>query len=337
VLNAAVQIGIGITCNAAAPACLGIYNAAQSYAVTGDVGSALKSGAIAAVSALAFQQIGKHFKAEFGIKPGSNLSFGDLELGQQLQWAGSHAVVGGVSSVLSGGKFGHGFISAGFTKMAMGNAGFNLNNRAWPAIAGRTAIAAIVGGTASALTGGKFSNGARTAAMMHLLNGEMRAALRKEVASRAMNEEKSLPELVVDGAISFVSDSWHVTKHAGKFYYYGACSLATGSQSCAANFDILYNDSARIGGAIYEYLHEPNTQAEVNKGLYDLYDISAQNDASQAYLTGRISMTMGVKYYAGGPAASLALFGGMLRASQTYGDNLNVEHLIQNGIGIYGE
>ncbi|MCG7551780.1 DUF637 domain-containing protein [Pseudoalteromonas sp. Of7M-16] len=156
---------------------MGIYNTAQSYAVTGDVGSALKSGAIAAVSALAFQQIGKHFKAEFGIKPGSNLSFGDLELGQQLQWAGSHAVVGGVSSVLSGGKFGHGFISAGFTKMAMGNAGFNLNNRAWPAIAGRTAIAAIVGGTASALTGGKFSNGARSAAMMHLLNQEARAAL----------------------------------------------------------------------------------------------------------------------------------------------------------------
>ncbi|WP_196764408.1 hypothetical protein, partial [Pseudoalteromonas luteoviolacea] len=173
VLNAAVQVGIGIACNAAAPACLGIYNTAQSYAVTGDVGSALKSGAIAAVSAYAFQQVGQHFKAEFGIKPGSDLSFGDLELGQQLQWAGSHAVVGGVSSVLSGGKFGHGFISAGFTKMAMGNAGFNLNNRAWPAIAGRTAIAAIVGGTASALTGGKFSNGARTAAMMHVLNGEM--------------------------------------------------------------------------------------------------------------------------------------------------------------------
>ncbi|MCG7537954.1 hypothetical protein, partial [Pseudoalteromonas sp. OOF1S-7] len=85
-----------------------------------------------------------------------------------------HALVGGVSSVLSGGKFGHGFIAAGFTKMAMGNAGFNMNNRTLPAVAGRTAVAAIVGGTASAITGGKFSNGARTAAMMHLLNAEGR-------------------------------------------------------------------------------------------------------------------------------------------------------------------
>ncbi|WP_237113872.1 tlde1 domain-containing protein [Pseudoalteromonas rubra] len=167
VLNAAAQIGIGIVCNAAAPACLGAYNAAQTYAVTGDFGAALKSGAISAASAYAFQQVGEHFKGEFG-------NFATAELSEQLAWAGSHALVGGVSSVLSGGKFGHGFIAAGFTKMAMGNAGFNMNNREWSAIAGRTAVAAIVGGTASAITGGKFSNGARTAAMMHLLNAEMR-------------------------------------------------------------------------------------------------------------------------------------------------------------------
>ncbi|WP_125564710.1 RHS repeat-associated core domain-containing protein [Pseudoalteromonas rubra] len=186
VLNAAAQIGIGIVCGPGAPACLGAYNAAQTYAVTGDFGAALKNGAISAASAYAFQQIGKHFKAKFGIKPGSNLSFADLELGQQLQWAGSHALVGGVTSVLSGGKFGHGFIAAGFTKMAMGNAGFNMNNRAWTAIAGRTAVAAIVGGTASAITGGKFSNGARTAAMMHLLNAEGRGAFEAKQQRRTL-------------------------------------------------------------------------------------------------------------------------------------------------------
>ncbi|MCG7537950.1 hypothetical protein, partial [Pseudoalteromonas sp. OOF1S-7] len=63
--------------------------------------------------------------------------------------------------------------------MAMGNAGFNMNNRTLPAVAGRTAVAAIVGGTASAITGGKFSNGARTAAMMHLLNAEGPSAWEK--------------------------------------------------------------------------------------------------------------------------------------------------------------
>jgi uncharacterized protein (TIGR02594 family) len=40
------------------------------------------------------------------------------------------------------------------------------------AVAGRTAMAGIVGGTASALGGGKFANGAYTAAFQHLLNFE---------------------------------------------------------------------------------------------------------------------------------------------------------------------
>jgi hypothetical protein len=39
-------------------------------------------------------------------------------------------------------------------------------------MAGRTAIASIAGGTASALGGGKFTNGAVTGAMTHLLNAE---------------------------------------------------------------------------------------------------------------------------------------------------------------------
>ncbi len=39
----------------------------------------------------------------------------------------------------------------------------------------RTALAAIIGGTASAVGGGKFANGAYTAAMQHLFNEETRA------------------------------------------------------------------------------------------------------------------------------------------------------------------
>ncbi|KZW98209.1 hypothetical protein JL49_24800 [Pseudoalteromonas luteoviolacea] len=40
ILNAAAQIGIGIACGPAAPACLGAYNAAQTYAVELEFGSA---------------------------------------------------------------------------------------------------------------------------------------------------------------------------------------------------------------------------------------------------------------------------------------------------------
>lgn len=40
-------------------------------------------------------------------------------------------------------------------------------------MAGRTAASAVIGGTASVLGGGKFANGAWTAAFQHLLNNEM--------------------------------------------------------------------------------------------------------------------------------------------------------------------
>lgn len=169
-------------CGPAAPACAAYWSYEYTRAMGGSSSQAFRAGAIAGLTAAAFQQVGEYYKAEFGIT--KDFGFGDLRFGQQLQWAGSHALVGGISSVASGGKFGHGFIAAGFTKMAVGNAGFNMNNREWSAIAGRTVVAGIVGGTASAITGGKFANGARTAAMMHLLNAEGRTAAKKYARSR---------------------------------------------------------------------------------------------------------------------------------------------------------
>ncbi len=64
-----------------------------------------------------------------------------------------HGFTGGISSVLNGGKFGHGFFSAGFTK-ALGGV-FTEGARLKNAIK-----AAVIGGTVSAATGGKFANGA---------------------------------------------------------------------------------------------------------------------------------------------------------------------------------
>jgi RHS repeat-associated protein len=87
------------------------------------------------------------------------------------------ATVGGVSSALGGGKFGHGFISAGVT----GAAGVNRISNA----AARTAAAALVGGTVSRLTGGKFANGAVTGAMQSVLIG----ALRNSITGRTTNNQ----------------------------------------------------------------------------------------------------------------------------------------------------
>ncbi len=100
----------------------------------------------------------------------------------------AHAIAGGAMSVVRGGKFGEGFLSAGFAKYAMlgfEKAGYiNLANRKFDAVMGRTTISAVVGGTASVIGGGKFANGAQTAAFAHLLNYEL-SHVNKAAAARA--------------------------------------------------------------------------------------------------------------------------------------------------------
>ena len=89
---------------------------------------------------------------------------------------GLHAVVGGAFSVAQGGSFMTGAftgaIAAGTSLMmegaGLGAPGDGNNGR----MIARTAIAAIAGGTASVLSGGKFANGAITGAMAHLFNQE---------------------------------------------------------------------------------------------------------------------------------------------------------------------
>lgn len=84
----------------------------------------------------------------------------------------AHGVVGGTSTVLEGGKFEHGFVSAAFThafapiinEIDSGNPKANVY---------RTAAAAVVGGTASELGGGKFANGAVTGGFVRLFADEL--------------------------------------------------------------------------------------------------------------------------------------------------------------------
>ena len=93
--------------------------------------------------------------------------FNNTQVTQQIA---AHAVVGGVAAELAGGKFGHGFISAGVTKGAGGTflkGGTNLSSGD---IAKGTFISAAIGGTVSKLTGGKFANGASTGAFQYLFN-----------------------------------------------------------------------------------------------------------------------------------------------------------------------
>ncbi|WP_445357512.1 FG-GAP-like repeat-containing protein [Microbulbifer sp. ANSA002] len=111
--------------------------------------SALKAGAYAYVS----------YNAFVGISGG--LEAGAINLGQAALYAG---LVGGTMSVLQGGKFGHGFVSAGLGMAAAPYIG-NIGNST-----GQFVVGTIAGGTISRLTGGKFANGAVTAAFAFAIN-----------------------------------------------------------------------------------------------------------------------------------------------------------------------
>lgn len=81
-----------------------------------------------------------------------------LTTGQVAAKIAANATAGGVMSVINGGKFGHGFASAGFgeafSPAAARIAGESTTNQ--------IIASAIVGGTTSRLAGGKFANGAIT-------------------------------------------------------------------------------------------------------------------------------------------------------------------------------
>ena len=150
-----------------------LIGAASGYVATGTMQGAVWG----AFSAAAFAGIGAYFDSGGAgwaqAAEGSNGVFGG-----GLNAAGygtkvlAHGITGGVMSKLQGGKFGHGFASAGVTqafapgidRIDAGNTGVS---------AGRIAAAAIVGGTASKLSGGKFANGAVTGAFSRAFNDEL--------------------------------------------------------------------------------------------------------------------------------------------------------------------
>ena len=84
--------------------------------------------------------------------------FGEKLLGKAI----GMGLLGGITTALQGGKFGHGFAAAGFSTLAGGGLAKIKNLGA----VGRVVGKAIIGGTASRITGGKFMNGAATAAFL---------------------------------------------------------------------------------------------------------------------------------------------------------------------------
>ncbi len=88
-----------------------------------------------------------------------------------------------MTSVIGGGQFGHGFVSAGLGEGLGGALGDWLVARGLSEATARTLEAALIGGTSTEATGGKFANGAASAALAHLSSNA--GATRQQQAGNA--------------------------------------------------------------------------------------------------------------------------------------------------------
>lgn len=168
------------------PVCGMAYTAVSVKVETGSWHGALKGAVISVASSVAFSAVGA--SGTFG--------YNGEGLGQLTANAIANGAVGGVMSVLGGGKFGHGFAAAGlsaFAKPGIRKA-FGKEASGLPA---RVTARAVLGGTLSKISGGKFANGAMTAAFSQLFNEEKTLA-RDRIAQRAWDKVKDFGQAVAD-------------------------------------------------------------------------------------------------------------------------------------------
>jgi len=128
----------------------------------------LKAGLWGAVRAAAFWGIGTAFSNMAfanveAINAGSKISLlkSGLTSGQTIAKIAAHAGAGGTLNVLQGSKFGHGFVSSGFTEALSPAVRQISHNRNYGTVLAKTAASAAIGGTASKLSGATLPMGRR--------------------------------------------------------------------------------------------------------------------------------------------------------------------------------
>lgn len=184
----ALGVGLGNTGAVIAGGAAGGFASSFSGSLLngGSLGDAFKAGvvgaAVGAATAYLSYEIGGYF----------NHLTGDYKPGTFGNWTGrtlAHGCVGGLASESQGGEFRHGFYSsaasAGIMHIPAVEAFMGGNAGGWH-IAARTAAAAAIGGTASAIGGGKFANGATTAAFQQLFNQEATKAANRDAHPKSV-------------------------------------------------------------------------------------------------------------------------------------------------------
>ena len=145
----------------------GIWQSAVYGAIAGGSSAAVNGGNVLQGAA-----IGAFSAAAFAGLDGAGFGWGAAgDVGQHTLNIAASGVLGGTITVLQGGKFGHGFASAGFTAAAGGGIRAGIRTPG-----GRIVASAIAGGTVSEISGGKFANGAMTAAFQAAASGMARGS-----------------------------------------------------------------------------------------------------------------------------------------------------------------
>ena len=186
---------------------------ASGAIMTGTLSGALKGAAWGALSA----------GVAFGI--GHSSAFSSLYKaagrGASLVRAAAHGLSRGIISMAQGGTFKAGFAS-GFSSSYF-NPGTTMGGDGVGGFSLRTSIAAVVGGTASKIGGGKFSNGAVSGAFVHMFNheasviGKIKNSL-NAIKNKAISIYENFKKIRVEGHQQFPGEINSYQRHSVTSY-----------------------------------------------------------------------------------------------------------------------
>ena len=287
-------------------------NAVVAGAMTGFIGGAVATGNLR--GALTGAMTGAVFGAIGHQIHGAEGTANAWSTGEQMF---AHGMAGGIMSSLQGGRFGHGFISAGVMK--------GVGKIQSSASLGRTLIQAIAGGTVSRLTGGKFANGAITSTIQYVVNelgAEFAAKANRQMANSSFKDMASAKlqagvETPTNTSVSYDGDDVAISQSKGikaGIVDVGVSVECSSNNSCSSQLSV-----SKTVSIVNENLASGQVQAA----------ISSNGDASLS-LQGKVigkSLTGSVTLHTGAVAQNGAVLIGV--AEQSYIDSVTTKFLRQ--------
>jgi len=218
------------------------YTVASTYAATGSLTASLKAGAIS----FGTIEISKYIKTNFD---------------GRFAKAVAHGAVGGTTAELQGGKFGSGFAGSFVAKLGSGTIADRFGIKTFSDRVSGAVVAASLAGTASVLTGGKFVNGAKTAAIQFLYNEALYFEESSGLRNAIINFKNSFLRLVGhEDTIVIGEDMGRVVPHADKnnMDYYGGLNREASDPEYMVDNIAFINEKMDQGYTIYDIGPSPD-------------------------------------------------------------------------------